>query len=324
MADEAASSPAETPDVFNGETPTLTEFNAYRETGEVPERFKAAKADSAPAATPEKTVESEAEEAEPAPESEPEETQEHPPKGSGAEKRIKQLLAEKKQALLEKEELQRKLEAAAKPDAKPGPSPAQPANYQEWKAAFNPDKWIEEFAKANPGASYEKANAEMFSHMQEVRDQFRGREQADQRALAAMQAKMDEARSRYEDADDLIFPTGEAIRQAQMPQLVRDIFEASDVLPDLLYVVSDPDELKKFISLAQTNPRAAIAKIVEYERGIHEELAKGGKAPEQKKTAAPKPPSPVGGSSSRAFDVSDESLSAEEWMRKRNAQLNIR
>ena len=38
---QAASSPAEV-DVFRGETPTLAEYNAYRDKGEVPERFKPA------------------------------------------------------------------------------------------------------------------------------------------------------------------------------------------------------------------------------------------------------------------------------------------
>ena len=41
----------------------------------------------------------------------------------------------------------------------------------------------------------------------------------------------------------------------------------------------------------------------------------------RKTTSAPKPPSPVGGGSSRAFDVSDESLSADAWFHKRNADL---
>jgi hypothetical protein len=97
---------------------------------------------------------------------------------------------------------------------------------------------------------------------------------------------------------------------------------------DLCYVVgSDPAELKKFISLAGSDPRAAIAKVFEYERGIREELAQG-KTDEPtapvKKTGAPRPPSPVSGGSSRAFDVSDESQSPEEWARKRTADLKRR
>jgi hypothetical protein len=40
--------------------------------------------------------------------------------------------------------------------------------------------------------------------------------------------------------------------------------------------------------------------------------------PQARKTSAPRPPSPVGGASSRGFDPSDESLSTEEWARQRN------
>jgi hypothetical protein len=41
-------------------------------------------------------------------------------------------------------------------------------------------------------------------------------------------------------------------------------------------------------------------------------------------TSAPKPPSPVGGSSSGAFNVNDESGSADDWMKRRNADLRKR
>ncbi len=109
---------------------------------------------------------------------------------------------------------------------------------------------------------------------------------------------------------------------------MKEIFADSEFFPDMCYVVGqDPAELKSFIALAQKNPRAALAKVFEYERGIREELGKsnGEKAPEPKITSAPKPPSPVNGAgASRAFDVSDESLSPEAWMRKRNQQLAMR
>jgi hypothetical protein len=82
--------------------------------------------------------------------------------------------------------------------------------------------------------------------------------------------------------------------------------------------------LPKFLAMAKSDPFKALDYIAVTENLIREELAKGGKgeseAPERK-TTAPKPPSPVSGASSRAFDVSDESLSAEEWARKRNAQI---
>jgi hypothetical protein len=108
-----------------------------------------------------------------------------------------------------------------------------------------------------------------------------------------------------------------------LKQVVRD----SKVLPHLLFVMgSDPEAFTKFIALAKKDPREAIGRVYEYERGIKEELANGkktdsGKAPEKQSTSAPKPPSLVGGGSSRSFDVNDESLSPDEWMRKQNARL---
>src|SRR5690348_4374080 len=63
----AESQTAEAVDPFNGEQPTLAEFNEYRQTGELPARFKPAvtAAEAAPAATsegekPESAAESEA------------------------------------------------------------------------------------------------------------------------------------------------------------------------------------------------------------------------------------------------------------------------
>src|ERR1035437_2743628 len=115
----AASSPVEVVDVFNGQTPTLREFNAYRQSGEVPERFKPAEAaEAATADTPEQTADSEN-----VTDSETEETQEQPHKVSGAEKRIKQLLAENK-AL--KEAQQAKPNVVSAPSAAPQFPPTRP------------------------------------------------------------------------------------------------------------------------------------------------------------------------------------------------------
>ena len=321
----AAASSAEV-DVFKGEQPSMAEFSHYRETGELPERFKPAEdADPAPADAPKQTVvATEGDEPESEPEPEPDEAQEQPPKGSGAEKRIKQLLAEKK-------ELQRKLEATAKPDVKPDPSTAQTAAPQPQYT--RPKPTAEDMQDGKPKyATYEDFVEELADWKAEQRMVAAQREQVNQEQRKALQTKLDDARSRYEDADEVIFPAAQTINDARIPQAVKEVFADSDVFPDLCYVVgSDPDELKKFISLAQSNPRAALAKVFEYERGIREELAKtgkeaaepnGGKAPERKQTTAPKPPSPVNGGSSRgAFDVNDESLSADDWFKKRNHQI---
>ncbi len=329
MADQtvAASSPAEVSDVFNGENVSLAEFNRYRQDGELPDRFKPEPAESAPADAPEETAETEGDEPETAPAAEPEDAQEQT-KGSGAEKRIKQLLAKTK-------ELERAL--AAKKDAVPDSSPAQPQQspqnprtYQEYRQAFKPSKFLEEYAKANPAAEYEDATAAMADHLSDAREHFRSIEQAEQAKMSALRAKLEDARTRYTNADDTIFPAALAIRDAQIPQSVKDVFAESEHFVDLCYVVGeDPDELKKFISLAQTNAGAAKRQVFAYERGIAEELAKPKdgkfKTPEKKQTTAPKPAATVNSGTARgSFDVNDESLPNDEWMRKRNKQVATR
>lgn len=339
MADETAASSTAEVDVFNGQEPTLAEYSHYRQSGEVPERFKPAeKAEPAAAATSEETTESEAEEAETESESETEETtQEQPQKG--AEKRIKQLLAQKK-------ELERKLEAAAKPTQQSASSPAQqpqaPQNYQEYRAAFKPAEWIAKYAEKNPQATYEDANAAMADHLADARDHFRNIETRVNAEKSALEAKVSEARERYEDFDEIKTSfLAKVLSDKGMPLIplpVLALINDSDVMADLLYTIgSDEAELAKFVDMAKVNPNKAIRYVARVENLIAEELAKpeaeakrgeDGKftknAPEPKKTAAPKPPSPVSGASSRAFDVSDESLSPEEWMRKRTADLDRR
>lgn len=309
---QAASSPAEVEDVFRGETPTLDEFNSYRQTGEVPARFKTAEESESAADDDQEETDSEDEESESESESETEEVQEPPHKGSGAEKRIKQLLAKIK-------ELESK--PAGKQDVQTEPSPIPAPQYTRQKPTAD-DKNPDGTPKFE---SYEDFVEDLADWKAEQRLETAKREQQQNDAQKALQAQIEEARSRYDDVDEVIFPAAEAIKNAKIPMAVKEVFGQSDLFIDLCYVVgSDSDELKKFISLAQGNPRAAIGKVFEYERGIREELTKASgdekKAPE-KKTNAPKPPSPVGGASSRAFDVNDESLSAEEWMRKRNADL---
>jgi hypothetical protein len=319
----AASSPAEV-DVFRGEQPSLHEYSTYRQTGELPARLKPAEpAESAPADTPEQTVvATEGDEPESVPDSDPDEAQEQPAKGSGAEKRIKQLLAEKK-------ELQRRLDAAAKPDVKTESSTAQQQSPQYAHAKPTADdKKPDGSPKYNDWDEYNEALIDWKAEQKIA--QYK-QEQVEQEARKALKVKLDDARSRYDDADDVIFPAAQTIHDAQIPLAVKEVFAQSDLFPDLCYVVgSDPEELQKFISLAQTNPRAALAKVFEYERGIKEELAKAGttvaepdsgKAPEPKRTNAPKPPSPVGGTSSRGFDVNDESISPDEWMRQMNERV---
>lgn len=342
-------------DVFNGESPSVAEYNQYRQTGEVPERFKTAdSADSAPADKLEETA-AEVEEAESAGESEtPKETQEQRPKKSQtAKERIAQIdatinqlwdqdepdiikigqLEATREKIEQRAGLKRKTETAP---VTPPADAAQPQTYKAWEEAFQPEQWIEEYAKAHPEASYERANAAMFSHMLGIREQYQASEQTQRQQAQTLAQKVEEGKAIYgEEFGDLADQAAGAILSDQgLPQIVKDRFAHSDVLPHLVYMLgSDPAALADFLKTAKSDAFKALDQIALTESLVREEIGnkeaerndKGQfKSPAKPKTSAPKPPSPVSGASTGAFDVSDESLSPEEWMRKRNADLNKR
>jgi hypothetical protein len=315
---QAASSPVEATDPFNGQSPTLHEFNSYRATGEVPARFAPAEdADPEPAdETP-----AEGEEPETAPETAPEDDQE-PPEGIGnkARRRFEKLLAENK-AL--------KAAQQAKPDVTPVPSPAPQAAQV---APTSPEPTVNDtkddgtlkyadyadFVKALGRWSAEQTLHE--AHQREVQ----------QRQVSQVQENVEDARKRYgTEFDSVIEPTAATIMgDKTIPMQVKQMLSESDVLPELIYTIgTDQKTMKELERLSRVNPSQAIRYIATLEAGIRLELAAEPNAaatPEPKKTAAPKPPSPVNGASSRAFDVSDESLSPDDWARKRNQQLASR
>lgn len=342
----AESSPAEIEDVFRGETPSFDEFSRYRQTGELPDRFKpAGDADSASADQTQDSSEADADaeaETSAAPEAEKQQQEKpQPQKGKTAEDRIAQL-----EATIEKIRrgagLERKAEVATVTE--PQAPPEIPQTYQDWEKVFVPEKWIEEYAKQHPEASYERANAAMFSHMLNAREHFRSIEQQRESQARELNTKVSDARERYgEQFDEVVWPTlSTIVSDAQINPNVKEMLNDSDVVTDLLFTIgSDQKTLDDFLAMAKSNPGKALRYIATVENGIIEELSsnKASKrnengqfasdesekpTPAKPQTTAPKPPSPVGGGSSRAFDVSDESLSAEEWARKRTADLNKR
>lgn len=326
------------------------QFRHYRSTGELP---KAEPADAATVDAQEQT-ESEAQ-TESAGESETpktEETQEQSRKPKNAAQRIAQL-EEAIEAEWAKDEPdltrigqwnatidkingrpKRKTEAAPPQTAEqPNQPQKQAQNYAEWEQQFNAEKWIEEYAKANPSASYEKANAAMFSYMLGARDHFKAIEQQQRQQIESLQKIEREAREVYPDFDEvksnlldkIVTSKGEPLIPPQVLAVIND----SDVLAHLLYALgSDEKGMDEFTELANTSPTKAIRYVRDIERGIEEEFEKQAapepKAPEKRQTQAPKPVTPVGGSTSRAFDVNDESLSDDEWFRQRNRQLGIK
>lgn len=321
-----ASSAGEIEDVFGGRNNvSIEEFTRYRQN---PEKFKTADtADSTPADMPEETEQSRADEAESAPESDPEETQEPPHKVSGAERRIKQLLAEKK-------DLQRQLEAATSQDVKAESSPAKATQQTASPQAqfyTRPKPTVDDRNQDGTSkfAAYEDFVEDLADWKAEQRLFAAQRDAVAQAEAKKLEAKVEEARGRHENFDEvkdaLLAKLIGSDARPLVPVDVLAMMNDSDYMADLVYTIgSDEQEAAQFVKMAKTNPHQAVRYIAKVEALIEDELSKSaepnGKAPERQ-TKAPKPPSPVGGSSSRAFDVSDESLSPEEWMRKRNSDL---
>lgn len=340
----AESSPAEVTDPFQGRTDvTLAEWMEYRSNPE--KHQQPAAATEEPAASQESEQSSEGEQPESAGESEaPEEHQEQPkPKKLTAEGRIAQLnatieklwaadepdtikiaqLEATKDKIEHRAGFKRKTEAApvAQPQAQPAQAPpTRPKPTIEDKNADGTPKY------AGEGA-YEAWFEDLADWKAEQRIVQVQREYAQQAQLREFQAKMEAAIERYPDFAAVADPfAGEIATNKQIPDFVKDMLRSSDLFPDLVYTIADDaEERAKFMRMAQANPTQAARYIAALESGIREELATAGKeatpAPEPKQTKAPKPVAPVGGGSSRAFDVNDESLSASEWARKRNEQL---
>ena len=313
---QVESSTTEEKDPFNGQSPSLSEFQSYRQSGEVPERFKPVEVvESTTTDTPEKTATSENTSA-----SETEETQEQTHKVTGAEKRIKQLLAEKKV-------LESRLAQTVKPDDKPASSTAPqqipPTRPEPTIEDKNPDGTLKYEDYGTFVKDLGKWSAEQTLH--EVRQR-----EIQEQSIKQIVEGVESARKRYgEEFDNIIEPTAGAIMGNQnIPVAVKQMMADSDVLPELVYTIGTDDKTMKDLErLSRTNPTQAMRYIATLEAGIRQELDADvpeeivPNAPEPKKTTAPPPPKPVTGGSSKGFDVSDDSLSTVEWARQRTRQL---
>ncbi|MGH7593436.1 MAG: hypothetical protein ACRELE_06240 [Gemmatimonadales bacterium] len=311
----AESSSAETADAFNGENVSLAEFSHYRSTGELPEQYKADIEEAT--ASDQITEAGEAES--------PKKSQESKRKPD-AEQRIKQLTDEVKR-------WKSAAEAKAKPSEAVQPQQTRSKPTAEDKQSDGTPKY----------ATYEDFVEELSDWKAEQRWTAQQREVAEQAQRKELDSKVSDAKQRYgEDKfDEVLVPTVNIIiNDKQVSPVIKEMLNDSEVLPDLLFTIgSDEKELASFLKMAKEAPGKALRYLAAVEAGIIDELAtdtteetgrneagqfisKG--SPVKPKTGAPKPPSPVTGASSGAFDVSDESLSSEEWARKRTADLNKR
>ncbi len=309
------------------------EYAAWRTTGKITPK------PAAPAAAKESSEATSKGEAESAAESD---TATHQEPGKGAEKRIKQLLAEKK-------ELERKLAEGKPPEGKTETKPVesstaktqeQPKPENKLEAPKKPK--LDDFKTYD---EYEAAKDEYFDKLADYKSQkalqdYR-QQQATEAANKEFQSKFSDVVKRYPDAKEVIMPAADAIFKDQgIPLTLRTVIDGSKVFLDLLYVLgSDKAELDSFISLAKSDPQEAIRKVVLTESLVKEQLkgtetaaergADGkfksaaesvGTAPEKKETKAPPPPHEVGARGTTPPDAADSAVKANNFRAFREAQ----
>jgi hypothetical protein len=311
------------PDPFGNEPTTLAEFDAYRQTGEVPERFKETPRDeqgrfktskpdvqeSAPADAPK--VEEAVNASDSAPEK-PQEVDQEEVQGKGAEKRIRQLLARVKE--LESKTDVKPDSSTTKSDVKAESSTAKPKPSRPNIATFQGT--VDEF---------EKAQEEYDTYL---RDELRSevtKQVTEQVLNTQLQKQIEDAEKETpgfrEKAQTVV-----AVMNKKETAPLAEYLQRAGFVPVVKYLGEHPEELSTLDELSKTDFLEAMAETVRIHDRILKPSTKAAPAPVVK--PAPKaaekyaPIEPVGArATSKAFDVNDESLSPDEWARKRNAEI---
>lgn len=325
------------------EIPTNREqYNEWRKTGKV-----APPADKTTdkAADEEKSATSKENSENTAPVSETGKQQERKP--GKAEARLNELLADIKAAGYTPAELKTLRREAQQQQAKTEPvveqpkttpektdKPAvtdeapKPPKLSEWQGTY------EEYEAAKDKYHEDLADYKARKAIEEYQ-----RKQSVEAATRTMNEKLAEAQKRYGDeSKSVIAATAKSVMtDPKIPQTVKDIFEHSPVVVDLLYAMgSQSDHFAQFVDLARTNPAHAIRAAVLTERLVIEELQKGAKAsssesgaararddsgkftaPEPKKTSAPPPPTEVSGHGTAPPDEVESAATAGDFTRYR-------
>ena len=323
-AETSAAAVAETPTFNPSDQHTWSpeQREHWNKTGNVPEAPKKAQ-ESATANEDEKSSEGKpktAAESETAPKQEKRERK--PGEKLSAEERISQQTAKIR-------ELEAKLAEASKSVTKPTPTEDKPKAEEAPKAPKRPNP----FTWTGTPEEFEAAQDAYEVKLREIAAQDALRKKSEREQAKELQAKVDDARKLYADADTRILPTAEKLEKAQIPAAVKAVIEDSEILPHLLYALGDGDTMDKLIEMSRTNPRKAIRVAMDMERDIEAALSKPAtskadeseaKPPVEPKPRAPKPPSEVGGRSAGNEDglvTAARANSFRDFEREMNARL---
>ena len=283
---------------------TSEQRQEYRRTGDLP---------GTPKKTEEAATSSVAPKAEPEGESDPPKQQETPkaetkPKPT-AEERIAQL-----EATIEKIR-----KGSGKETPKAESSPAEPKPVQQHPPT-RPKPTAED--KKEDGSSkfdtYEDFVEDLSDWKAEQRDVQRERDTAQQVQAKSFNDKLESARTRYPNFDDVMKPTVDAIvGDNAVSPVVKQMLDDSEVLPDLIFTIgSSESDLANFLKMAKDNPGKALRYIALTESLIADELAgtkPADEAPVRQKTQVPKPPSEAGGRAATPPDALEAAAKAGDF-----------
>jgi tetratricopeptide (TPR) repeat protein len=338
---EQVVAPAEAVDPFEGKEVSFEEFSNYRKTGEVPERIKAEAPKEPPVAQAE-TVDGE----EPAKEAEQEKA--GPDRDDQGKFRKKVEFSPEQQEVLNREIKRAKEKARREAEqqytAKTSVTQATAAEVKPENAAtaesahFNPDgspkepkppkhpgklrdypgtieeydTALEEFDKA-----FEVYPAQKAAFIEATR-QYSSRKATVDKRLADSWAKASKAFPDYaEKFAELSKDVSDGI-EPSFPVHVNEAINSHTLDPFAVnyFLLTHNEEYRKLAAISSFAD--AIAEVKEIEFKLRQSPAPDKKPAPPK----PKPPSPVSGAASAtAFDVSDTSLSPDEWAKLRNEQL---
>lgn len=218
------------------------------------------------------------------------------PRG-GFQRRISQLTADRRQAERDRD-YWREMAIRGQPqqqETKPDSQPPKQEDFQDYTAYLD--------ARAEWVADQKVAQA-----LQKEREGYR-KQQSEQRQRQAAQtyeSKLDEARAKYEDFDDVAFAEDVHITN----QMATAIME-SDMGPEIQYHLgTNPAEAQRIARLSPVRQLTEIGKL---------EAKLSAPPPPKKSTQAPAPVKPVAGRGSAPSTKNPDDLPIDEWMKRANA-----
>jgi hypothetical protein len=240
--------------------------------------------------------------------------------------------AERKAAALEERLKQLETKAGVSVPHEPTPQAEVPTgnDYAEWRKIFKPKEWIEEWSAKNATATFEDAVAAMNDFLDDKRQEFRAQAEAKrdweaqrQETVTAYNRQVTEFKKEHADFDQVIG------KDITLPQVALDtIVELAN--PAIAYYLAQHPEVCDELNDNVNRPGWVAARVGQIAAQVGmttaEEVTEGeSEESPVRRSAAPPPIKPVGGSATRSSVPLDEMPYSEyRKIRDRQAQERFR